>query len=79
MTFVNVRLQAPDGKRYRVEIDSDLNVETVKSQLLQQLEISDGKKYEFHLVDSFSLSAGNEILLVETKEKAIRGLELENG
>jgi hypothetical protein len=75
MAFVNVRLIAPGGRRYRVDIDSDLNVETVKSQLVKKLQMPPDKKYTLHLVDSFSLSVGDEVLLVELEEEAIRHLE----
>jgi hypothetical protein len=71
MPFVNVRLVTPDSKRYRVEIDPDLDVEIVKSQLLQKLQIKTGKKYTLLLVDSFSLAAGDELRLVEMEEQAV--------
>jgi hypothetical protein len=75
MAFVNVRLVAPDGRRYRVEIDSELKVETVKSQLVQKLQIPPDRRYTLQLVDSFSLSAGDELLLVESHEQGVRHLE----
>lgn len=77
MPFVKVRLVAPSGQRYRVEIDSDLNVETVKSQLAEQLQLSPDRKYNLQLIDSFSLSPGNEVRLVEASDQGIRDLQLE--
>ena len=77
MPFVNVRLVAPDGRRYRVEVDADLNVETVKSQLVQKLQMPTDRRYTLLLVDSFTLSAGDELQLIETQEQGVRGLELD--
>lgn len=75
MPFVNVRLVAPDGRRYRVEIDPALNVETVKSQLAQKLQIPLDRRYTLSLIDSFSLSAGDELQLTETIEQGVGHLE----
>jgi hypothetical protein len=75
MHFVNVKLVDPDGQRYRVEIDSDLDVETVKAQLVQKLGIPARQRYTLRLIDSFSLSPDDEIQLVVSEEQGVRGLE----
>ena len=74
MSFVNVRLVAPDGRRYMVEIDSDLDVESVKGQLIQKLGLPANKKYSLHLVDSFALSPGDEIMLVDASGSGVMNL-----
>jgi hypothetical protein len=75
MTFVKIRLVDPKGRRYAVEIDSDLEVETVKAQLVQKLDMPAGRRYALQLIDSFSLSPGDEIRLVETEDQGVRHLE----
>jgi hypothetical protein len=79
MPFVNVRLVAPGGRRYRVEIDPDLGVETVKSQLVQKLDLAGDRRYTLRLIDSFSLTAGDELVLVETEQVAVGAVEPDNG
>jgi hypothetical protein len=74
MPFVNVRLVAPDGRRYTVDIDTDLDVESVKSQLVQKLELSASKRYSLRLVDSFALSQGDEIMLVDSSDQGVMNL-----
>lgn len=74
MPFVNVKLVAPNGKRYRVEIDSDLSIDIVRSQLLEELKIISDKKYDLLLVNSFSLSPDDEVRLIEATEQAVRHL-----
>jgi hypothetical protein len=68
MPFVTVRLIDPDGRRFTVDVDSDVDVESVKSQLVQELGRPVNKKYSLHLVDSFALSPGDEIMLVDTSD-----------
>jgi hypothetical protein len=75
MHFVNVKLVDPEDRRYRVEIDSDLDVESVKAQLVQKLEMPAGRRYTLQLIDSFSLSPDDEIRLVVSQEQGVRGLE----
>jgi hypothetical protein len=75
MSFVHVNLIV--GKdRYTVDIDPALGVESVKSQLVHEpKKEEDGKNYSLHLVDSFALSNGDEIQLVETMVEGVRGLK----
>ena len=75
MSYVNVSLIGPDKERYTVDIDPDLGVESVKSQLVRELELAPEKKYSLHLVDSFKVSTGDEILLIETPVQAVKGLK----
>jgi hypothetical protein len=76
MSFVNVNLVGPDKVRYTVDIDPELGIESVKSQLLHALDIENsGKKYSLHLIDSFTLSNGDEIQLVETTVQGVKGLK----
>jgi hypothetical protein len=79
MPFVNVRLLAPDGSRFRVDIDSDLSVESVKNQLVQELKLSTDIRYSLQLVNSFKLSQGDELQLVPASDQGIRNLEPEDG
>ena len=74
MPFVNVRLVAPDGRNYTVDIDSDLNVESVKSQLIQKLGVPSDRKYSLRLVDSFALSEGDRLMLVESSDQGVTNL-----
>jgi hypothetical protein len=76
MPFVNVNLVAPDMVRYTVDIDPQLGVESVKGQLLRELGLENSdKKYSLYLVDSFALSNGDEVQLVETKMLGVKGLK----
>lgn len=79
VAFVTVRLTAPNGSRYRVEIDPELRVETVKSQLVQKLDLPPDRKYTLQLIDSFSLTAGDELKLVVTEVQGVGLLEPDNG
>lgn len=74
MPFINVRLIDPRGRRYTVDIDSDLSVDSIKAQLVQQLEMPADKRYTLQLIDSFSLSAGDEIRLVESQQQGVANL-----
>ncbi len=75
MHFVNVKLVDPEGQRYRVEIDSDLDVESVKAQLVQKLKMPADRRYTLQLIDSFSLSPDDEIRLVLSQEQGVRRME----
>lgn len=76
MPYINVRLVDPKGRRYTVDIDPDLSVERIKAQLVQKLEMSADQRYTLQLIDSFSLSEGDEIHLVESQEEGVVRLEL---
>jgi hypothetical protein len=62
-----------------VEIDPELRVETVKSQLVQKLDLPPDRKYTLQLIDSFSLTAGDELKLVVTEVQGVGLLEPDNG
>jgi hypothetical protein len=75
MPFINVRLVDPKGRRYTVDIDSDLSIESIKAQLVQKLDMPADQRYTLQLIDSFSLSAGDEIHLVVSQEQGVMNLE----
>jgi hypothetical protein len=79
MPFVHIRLVDPDGRRYTVDIDSDLNAEVVKAQLVEKLKLPTDKKYSLRLVDSFALSDGDVLMLDESSDQGVMNLALDNG
>jgi hypothetical protein len=74
MPFVHVKLVDPGNRRYTVDIDSDLNAEVVKGQLVDELKLSPDKKYSLYLVDSFGLSDGDVLMLVEASDQGFMNL-----
>jgi hypothetical protein len=74
MPFVHVKLVDPSDRRYTVDIDSDLNAEVVKGQLVDKLKLPNDKKYSLHLVDSFGLSDGDVLMLVEASDQGVMNL-----
>lgn len=79
MPFVHIKLVGPDGRRYTVDIDSDLDAGIVKSQLVDKLKLPADKKYSLRLVDSFALSDGDVLMLAESADLGVMNLAPDNG
>jgi hypothetical protein len=78
MPFVHVKLVVPGGQRYTVDIDSDLNPEVVRGQLVDKLQLP-AKKYSLQLVNSFALSDGDVLMLVDASDQGVMNLVPDNG
>ncbi len=78
MPFVHIKLVDPEGRRYTVDIDSDLNADIVKRQLVEKLKLP-AKKYSLRLVDSLALSDGDVLMLIDTSDEGVMNLAPDNG
>lgn len=79
MPFVHIKLVDPEGRRYTVDIDSDLNADVVKRQLVEKLKLPANKKYGLRLVDSLALSDGDVLMLIDASDQGVMNLAPDNG